>query len=141
MGCTTVRFGLAAAALALTASCAEEPVRPADIPGLSIVERGEMVADRMCAFCHQVNPDRPPAIEAAAPSFMEIANAPGRNREYLRQFATETHLVETLGPQGVTMPTTLLTPEEREEVISYLLSYQDDPETGRQPWKKLEPFE
>jgi cytochrome c2 len=141
MGCATARFALAAAAALLAASCAEEPVRPADIPGLSVAERGEMVADRMCAFCHQVNPEKPPAVEAAAPSFMEIANAPGRNREYLRQFATEEHLVETLGPQRITMPTTLLSPEEREEVIAYLLSYQKDPETGRQPFKKLEPFE
>lgn len=136
-----MRVAVAVAALALIGGCAEEPVRPADIPGLSVVERGEMVADRMCAFCHQVNPEKPPAVEAAAPSFMEIANAPGRNREYLRQFATEEHLVETLGPQRMTMPTVLLSPEEREEVITYLLSYQTDPETGRQPWKKLEPFE
>jgi hypothetical protein len=41
----------------------------------------------------------------------------------------------------MTMPTTLLTPEEREEVIAYLLSFQTDPEIGNQPWKKLEPFE
>lgn len=136
-----MRVAVAVAALALIGGCAEEPPPPAGIPGLSMVERGEMVADRMCAFCHQVNPEKPPAVEAAAPSFMEIANAPGRNREYLRQFATEAHLVETLGPQRVTMPTTLLSPEEREEVITYLLSFQTDPEIGRQPWKKLEPFE
>ena len=141
MGCIVPRVALLGAVLALAAGCAEEGMRPADLPGMSVVERGEMVADRMCAFCHQVNPEKPPAVEAAAPSFMEIANAPGRNREYLRQFATEEHLVETLGPQRMTMPTTLLSPEEREEVIAYLLSYQKDEETGRQPWKKLEPFE
>jgi hypothetical protein len=26
-------------------------------------------------------------------------------------------------------------------VIAYLLSFQTDPEIGKQPWKKLEPFE
>lgn len=126
----------------LAVACADDPSnKPLDLPGLSLAERGQMAADRMCAFCHQVTPDRPPAVEAAAPSFMEIANAPGRNREYLRQFTGEEHLVETLGPQRMTMPTTLLTPEEREEVIAYLLSFQTDPDIGKQPWKKLEPFE
>jgi hypothetical protein len=136
------RVLLAVAISALAASCADdESGRKLDLPGLSLTERGEMAAERMCAFCHQVTPDRPPTVEAAAPSFMEIANAPGRNREYLRQFTGEEHLVETLGPQRMTMPTTLLSPEEREEVIAYLLSFQRDPEIGRQPWKKLEPFE
>lgn len=123
-------------------SCAkEEPTKPLDLPGLSFAERGQIAAERMCAFCHQVTPDRPAAVEAAAPSFMEIANAPGRNRDYLRQFTGEEHYVETLGPQRMTMPTTLLAPEEREEVIAYLLSFQTDPAIGDQPWKKLEPFE
>jgi hypothetical protein len=137
-----MRSRVLAASLALgLAACAEEQSKPLDLPGLSLVERGQIAAERMCAFCHQVTPNRPAAVEAAAPSFMEIANAPGRNREYLRQFTGEEHLVETLGPQRMTMPTTLLTPEEREEVIAYLLSFQTDPEIGNQPWKKLEAFE
>ena len=136
-----MRIIVAAALVLGLSACAEEKEKPLDLPGLSLVERGQIASERMCAFCHQVTPNRPAAVEAAAPSFMEIANAPGRNREYLRQFTGEEHLVETLGPQRMTMPTTLLTPEEREEVIAYLLSFQTDPEIGRQPWKKLEPFE
>lgn len=136
-----MRFRLLAFLVLAVAACAEDQSKPLNLPGLSLAERGQMAAERMCAFCHQVTPDRPAAVEAAAPSFMEIANAPGRNREYLRQFTGEEHLVETLGPQRMTMPTTLLTPEEREEVIAYLLSFQTDPEIGKQPWKKLEPFE
>lgn len=126
-------------ALAL-AACADEKA-PLDLPGLSLVERGQITVERMCAFCHQVTPERAATVEAAAPSFMEIANAPGRNREYLRQFTGEEHLVETLGPQRMTMTTTFLSPEEREEVIGYILSFQKDPAIGRQPWKKLEAFE
>jgi hypothetical protein len=136
-----MRFLVAAALVLGLSACAEEKEKPLDLPGLSLVERGQIASERMCAFCHQVTPNRPAAVEAAAPSFMEIANAPGRNREYLRQFTGEEHLVETLGPQRMTMPTTLLTPEEREEVIAYLLSCPTPPEIGRQPWKKLEPFE
>jgi hypothetical protein len=134
------RVVLAAVAVALGA-CAEEKEPPLNLPGLTLVERGQITAERMCAFCHQVTPERAPTVEAAAPSFMEIANAPGRNREYLRQFTGEEHLVETLGTQRMTMTTTFLTPEEREEVIAYILAFQKDPETGRLPWKKLEPFE
>jgi Cytochrome c len=128
-------------ALALAACAEEKAPPPFSAPGLSLVERGQITAERMCAFCHQVTPERPPTVEAAAPSFMEIANAPGRNRDYLRQFAGEDHMVETLGPRRMSMATTFLSPEEREEVIAYLLSFQKDPATGQQPWKKLEPFE
>jgi hypothetical protein len=135
------RVALAAAVAALAACAEEKAPPPFDLPGLSLVERGQMTAERMCGFCHQVTPDRPPTVEAAAPSFMEIANAPGRNRDYLRQFTGEEHLVETLGDKRMTMTTTFLSPEEREEVIAYILSFQKDPETGRQPWKKLEAFE
>jgi cytochrome c2 len=127
-------------ALAL-AACEEKAPPPFSAPGLSLVERGQITAERMCAFCHQVTPERAPTVEAAAPSFMEIANAPGRNRDYLRQFTGEEHLVETLGDKRMTMTTTFLSPEEREEVIAYLLSFQKDPDIGKQPWKKLEPFE
>lgn len=111
------------------------------VPGPDLASRGQLTAERVCGFCHQVTPDRPSAIEAAAPSFMEIANLPGRNRDYLRQFTGEEHLVETVGPRPVPMPTTLLTPEEREEVIAYILSFQENPATGTKPPVKLEPFE
>jgi hypothetical protein len=76
-----MRFRIVAILLGLgLAGCAAESSKPIDLPGLSLVERGQLAAERMCAFCHQVTPNRPPAVEAAAPSFMEIANAPGRNR-------------------------------------------------------------
>lgn len=102
---------------------------------------GREVAERNCSACHQVVPDEPSAIEAAAPSFMEIANLPGRSRDYLRQFATRTHIVETLGKPGVPMPTILLTPEEREDVVAYILVFSKDPSRQNLPPTKLEPFQ
>lgn len=102
---------------------------------------GREVAERSCSACHQVLPDQPSGIEAAAPSFMEIANLPGRSREYLRQFATRTHIVETLGQPGVPMPTIILTPEEREDVIAYILVFSKDPSRQSLPPTKLEPFQ
>jgi mono/diheme cytochrome c family protein len=103
--------------------------------------RGRDVAERHCSACHQVLPDEPSGIEAAAPSFMEIANLPGRSRDYLRQFATRTHIVETLGQPGVPMPTIILTPEEREDVIAYILVFSKDPSRQNLPPTKLEPFQ
>lgn len=135
-----VAFGLSSLALAGCKGGAESEPGTA-VPGPDLAQRGQMTAERVCGYCHQVTPDRLSMIEAAAPSFMEIANLPGRNRNYLRQFTGERHLVETIGPRPVPMPTELLTPEEREEVIAYILSFQQDPSTGTKPPVKLEPFE
>jgi mono/diheme cytochrome c family protein len=103
--------------------------------------RGKDVAERHCSACHQVTPDTPSGIEAAAPSFMEIANLDGRSRDYLRQFATRTHIVETLGQPGVPMPTIILSPEEREDVVAYILTFSKDPARQNLPPTKLEPFQ
>ena len=52
--------------LPLLAGCApgERPAAPAEALApapVSAVERGLLVAERGCALCHQVLPDRPPA--------------------------------------------------------------------------------
>lgn len=123
-------------------SCAEPGVKPPSPESLGTpTGRGQATAERVCGFCHQVVLTRPSAIEAAAPSFMEIANLPGRNRGYLRQFMVERHNVDTLGEPRVPMPTETLTADEREDVIQYLLTYQKDPERAKLPPTKLEPFE
>ena len=135
--------------LVLLAACAEEaaapaPARPAppEVAAETIpAQRGRLVAERICGFCHQVTPERMSAVEAAAPSFMEIANLPGRSREYLREFSTQEHVVETLGDPPVVMPTVDLTPEQREEVIAWLLTFQRDPATALQKPTPLRAFE
>ena len=133
-------------ALPLLAGCApgEQPATPAGAVGpgpMTAVERGLAVAERGCALCHQVLPDRPPAQEAAAPSFMEIANLPGRNRGYLRGFATRRHVIETLGEPRPVMPTVFLSPEEREDVIAFILSYQRPDAPSDAAAEPVEPFE
>jgi mono/diheme cytochrome c family protein len=132
--------------LPLLAGCApgERPAAPAEALApapVSAVERGLLVAERGCALCHQVLPDRPPAQEAAAPSFMEIANLPGRNRGYLRGFATRRHVIETLGEPRPVMPTVFLSPEEREDVIAFILSYQRPDAPSDAAAEPVEPFE
>jgi cytochrome c2 len=86
---------------------------------------GELVAQRMCAFCHAISPGRPSEIEAEAPSFMEIAKRPGRDAAYLRAFANETHLVTSAGNPPMVMPTAILTAMSREDVVAYILSLKD----------------
>jgi mono/diheme cytochrome c family protein len=125
---------------AALAACADAP-RSGTSADATPTTKGKATAQRMCGLCHQVVPEKPSEIEAAAPSFMEIANLPGRNRRYLRQFMVERHNVETLGEQNVPMPTESLNADEREDVIAYLLGFQTDPAKGDLPPTKLEPFE
>ena len=132
--------------LPLLAACAPEAPRavapePAGPAPMSATERGRAIAERDCAHCHQVLPDRPPGREVAAPSFMEVANLPGRNRAYLRGFATRRHVVETMGEPRPVMPTFFLSPEEREDAIAFILSYQrPDAPRDAEP-EPVEPFE
>jgi mono/diheme cytochrome c family protein len=131
-------------AATLLAGCVAAAPSPPAPPAVAIetgAERGAMVALGACARCHQVRPDRPSAQEAAAPSFMEIANLAGRNRDYLRRFATQRHLVRSVGQTPTVMPTLALTPEDREDVIAFILSYRrPDAPVGEAP-EPIEAFE
>ncbi len=111
------RIGLAlAVVIACTApSIGQQSQRP---PSVVI---GGLVAERMCSFCHRIAPGRSSDIEAGAPGFVDIANRPDRDAAFLRQFVRETHLVPSAGYPPVAMPTTILTPESREDVIAYIL--------------------
>lgn len=127
--------------LLLAAACAPEPEAVSGGEGWSAAERGGRVAERTCSLCHQVSVAAPSRQEAAAPSFMEIANLPGRNRDYLRRFATQRHVVETVGDPRPVMPTVTLSPEEREDVVAYILAFQRPDAPASAPPAKLEPFE
>jgi mono/diheme cytochrome c family protein len=134
------------AALVLIAGCvAPPPPAPQRVaapdPFATAAERGAMVALNACARCHQVRPDRPSGQEAAAPSFMEIANLAGRSQDYLRRFATTRHVVRTVGEPQPTMPALFLSPEDREDVIAFIRSYRrSDAPDGEAP-EPLEAFE
>lgn len=125
----------------LAASCAPEPGAAPGGEPTRAAERGAVVAERTCSLCHQVSVAKPSLQEAAAPSFMEIANLPGRNRDYLRRFATQRHVVETVGEPKPVMPTVTLSPEEREDVVAYILAFQRPDAPASEPPRKLEPFE
>jgi len=123
------------------AACTLEPSSGPVAEPRNATERGAIVADRTCSLCHQVSVSKPSQQEAAAPSFMEIANLAGRSRDYLRRFATQRHVVETVGEPKPVMPTVFLSPEEREDVVAYILAFQRPDAPAAEPAKKLEPFE
>lgn len=135
-----LRLAILFVPLALSACAPAHPTGPGGEPR-EAAARGALVADRTCSLCHQVSVAKPSAQEAAAPSFMEIANLPGRNRDYLRRFATQRHVVETVGEPKPVMPTVLLSPEDREDVVAYILSFQRPDAPTAEPARKLEPFE
>ena len=122
-------------------ACAGEPQQSPGGEPREAAARGALIAERTCSLCHQVSATKPSQQEAAAPSFMEIANLPGRNRDYLRRFATQRHVVETVGEPKPVMPTVLLSPEDREDVVAYILAFQRPDAPAAEPPKKLEPFE
>ena len=58
-----------------------------------------------------------------------------------RRFATQRHVVETVGDPRPVMPTVTLSPEEREDVVAYILAFQRPDAPASAPPAKLEPFE
>lgn len=118
-----MRIALILAVAALTATSAAAQAQQQALPAPSPT-MGGLVAERMCAYCHVISPQRASDIEAGAPSFMEIANRPGRDAAYLRSFANETHLVTSAGNPPLAMPTAILTAMSREDVIAYILAFK-----------------
>ena len=113
---------IAAIGGAILAGSAVSQTMPPPPPPSAV--RGELVAERMCRFCHQIRPGSQSDVEARAPSFEQIANTPGRDAAFLRGFTTELHLVRTIGEPPVVMPTAVLSPEARDDVIAYILKFK-----------------
>ena len=82
-----------------------------DVPG--DVAAGRMLADSACAQCHNVrrNGDSSPLPDA--PAFQSIADIPATTQLSIRVFLQSSHRL---------MPDLHLTAQERDDVISYLLS-------------------
>jgi mono/diheme cytochrome c family protein len=70
-------------------------------------------AERLCAQCHAVQKGLAPSRNENAPSFQAIASAPGM---------TEMALSATLNTSHTTMPNIMLEPDERADIIAYILS-------------------
>lgn len=78
-------------------------------------QKGAALAKSVCAQCHAVQDSQLKSPDPMAPSFTAIANAPGMTDRALRVWLQSSH---------PTMPNFILTGDEKNDVIAYLLSLQ-----------------
>jgi len=83
-----------------------------DLPGDPVA--GEQFGREVCGTCHLVAEDAPdPGI---GPSLLEVAAHPATTEMSLRAFLVTPH---------PTMPNLILTPQETDDLISYLLTLKE----------------
>src|ERR1700739_624934 len=86
------------------------------------VKRGHAVAQQWCSGCHQISRDQPvqPALGkpawAQGPSFMEVAQNPNVDPDFLRGLASEFYFP---------MPAFHLQRKDQEDVMNYILSLKN----------------
>ena len=103
----TMRHGLGGLALLL----AGVPAAAQDLPGDPAA--GERIAQGWCAECHEVEAGYyEPGIDGA-PAFQTVADLPQATEMALRAFLQSPH---------ANMPSVRPTPEQTDDIISYILS-------------------
>ena len=104
-----MRAALTALALA---SASSFTVAEASAQDAAAVARGKAYAAQNCAGCHAVDGTRPSPNQAAA-SFREIANTPGMTPLAITVWLQTPHRL---------MPHIIVEPDDREDLIAYLVS-------------------
>jgi mono/diheme cytochrome c family protein len=99
---------LLAAAIALAVPTGHGQAQQVGQPG-----QGLASAERLCAQCHAVQKGLAPSRNENAPSFQAIASVPGM---------TAIALSAALNTSHRTMPNIVLEPDERADIIAYILS-------------------
>ena len=100
--------------LICTVWIAGDPAAAQDLPGDPAA--GASLAREVCAECHVVAEDQ--LIDpGAGPSFFEVVEHPGTTELSLRAFLQTPH---------ATMPNLMLTPEETDDIIAYLLAQKGE---------------
>ena len=74
---------------------------------------GQNLAETVCAECHQIGRGAQPAARNQAPNFETLANTRGVNAMALRVALQTSHMK---------MPNLMLSEEQRESVIAYILT-------------------
>lgn len=93
------------------------PPTGSDIAGDPV--RGEAYVRDICASCHAVERGALGSPIADAPTFQEIADTPGMTARALTVWLTTFH------PER-TMPNLVVAPQDRQDVIAYILSLADE---------------
>lgn len=81
-------------------------------------EEGRDFARQVCAYCHYVEPDGPRVDPLAPRSFVSIATDPKTTETGLRVFMQTSH---------IEMPDFILTSEQTDDVVAYILSLKTAP--------------
>jgi len=76
-------------------------------------QNGAQWASNVCAECHATRAGQAPSPNGRAPTFAELANAPGMTSAALTVALTTPH---------AGMPMFVLTSEQRQDIIAYILS-------------------
>lgn len=100
------------ASLTFLAACAAAQAQT--LPGDP--QEGAALAQRLCAGCHDVSPGRSLDRVAVAPGFRIIADRTATTSISLRVFLWTPH---------ADMPDVMLSPEQVDAVVSYILSLRD----------------
>ena len=77
---------------------------------------GHVLANQICTQCHSVEKQPGPSPAVAAPRFEDVANSPGMTAAALKAFFQTSHR---------TMPNVILTPDQMDELIAYILSLKN----------------
>jgi mono/diheme cytochrome c family protein len=73
-------------------------------------------ARQVCSECHAIQKGQVPSPNSSSPTFVELANTPGM---------TAVALLVTFTTPHAGMPMFILTTEQREDVIAYILSLKE----------------
>ena len=95
----------------LALSVAASPVHAQGNP-----QEGLALAQQVCSECHAIQKGQVRSPNSRAPTFVELATAPGM---------TTTALLVALTTPHAGMPMFILTAEQRENVIAYILSLKE----------------
>jgi mono/diheme cytochrome c family protein len=77
------------------------------------VETGHQLARQWCAGCHLIGPDEKTSSTDTAPPFAEIAKDQAETEERLKGWLSQSHPA---------MPDLMLSREQNDDLVSYLLS-------------------
>jgi mono/diheme cytochrome c family protein len=85
--------------------------------GAAKIAAGKVLAKGWCAHCHVVSNDQRLAPAEGVPTFLAVANDPAMTETALRVFLATPHM---------RMPDFILTPEETDKIIAYIVSLRSN---------------
>ena len=92
------------------------PLAPSHGQELGDVVAGERLAREICAACHAVGKGDTLVSFEGAPAFQLVANDPSASEVGLRVFLRTPH---------ETMPDLILTPQQTDDIVTYILSLRE----------------